>query len=134
MSIQMKPHLFTDRAVAAFVRLVEDVGYSCGGRELSLIIVSRKRDEDNMRTSNFYGQNMKGRMHPKLTVNMSNMPSLLAIASDCSIRRRRGTSDWPTLIASSGPSSSTFIVCCYLKSDAKTNLRLAIFNNERMKK
>ena len=93
MSIQMKPHLFTDRAVAAFVRLVEDVGYSWGGRELSWIIVNRKRDEDNMRNHNFDGRNTKSRMNPKLTVNMSNMPSLLAIASDCSIRRRRGTSD-----------------------------------------
>ena len=128
MSIQMKPHLFTDRAVAAFVRLVEDVGYSCGGRDLSLIIVNRKRDEDSMRTSNFYGQNMKGRMHPNLTVNMSNMPSLLAVASDCSIRRRRGTSDWPTLITSLGPSSSNFIVHCYLKSNAKGNLRLTIID------
>ena len=125
MLIQMKPHLFTDRAIAAFVRLVEDVSYSCVGRDLSLIILNRKRDEDNMRNHNFDGRNTKSRMHPKLTVNMSNMPSLLAIASDCSIgRQRRGTLD---------PSSSTFIVRCYLKSDAKTNLRLAIFDNERMK-
>ena len=81
----MKPHLFTDRAVAAFVGLDEDVGYSCGGRELSLIIVSRKRDEDNMRNHNFDGRNTKSRMHPDLTMNMSSMPSFLAIASDCSI-------------------------------------------------
>ena len=37
-------------------------------------------------------------------------------------RRRRGTSNWPPLIISSGPSLLTFIVHCFLKREAKRRI------------